>query len=189
MDGSHLMRNVILVPIILTAAWKIFSKTKAEREFGPLKKVKKVSIPKYMGQWYVIAHIPTFLEEGAHNAIENYTWNEEKKHIDVSFTYNKGNFDGNLVEIKQVATIFDEKSKAEWRTQLYHTMKFPYVIMELAHDYSYAVVGMPNREYVWILARKPVLEDETYETLKGRIAEQGFDTSLLEKVPQTMLRH
>lgn len=118
-----------------------------------------------------------------------FTWNEEKKHIDVRFTYNKGNFDGNLVEIKHVATIYDKKSKAEWRTQLYHKMKFPYVIMELAHDYSYAVIGMPNREYVWILGRKPTLEDDTYETLKGRIAEQGFDISKLEKVPQTMLRH
>ena len=68
-------------------------------------------------------------------------------------------------------------------------MKFPYVIMELAHDYSYAVVGMPNREHVWILGRKPTMEDEIYETLNNRIAEQGFDVTQIEKIPQTMLRH
>lgn len=183
------MKNAILVPIILAAAWKVFSKNKAEKQFGPLKKVKKVNIQKYMGSWYVISVIPTLLEHQPHNAVETYTWNADKKQIDVTYRYNRGNFDGDLVEIKQIATIYDEKTNAEWRTKLYHTMSFPYVIMELAHDYSYAVVGMPNREHVWVLARKPTMEDEVYTALKRRIADEGFDVTQLEKVPQTMLRH
>ena len=60
MNGSHLMRNVILVPIILAAAWKIFSKSTAEKDLGPLRKVKKVNLKNYMGAWYVIANIPQF---------------------------------------------------------------------------------------------------------------------------------
>ncbi|AZZ36182.1 hypothetical protein CIK05_05025 [Bdellovibrio sp. qaytius] len=189
MNSSHLMRNALFVPIILAAAWKLLSKSKIEKEFGPLKTAKKVNIQKYMGSWYVIANIPTFLETGAHNAIETYTWNKDKNHIDVNFTYNKDNFDGELIQIQQVAFIHNEKTNAEWRTQLYHTVKFPYVIMDLAHDYSYAVVGMPNREHVWILARNPTLEDDVYNTLKIKIADQGFDVSQLVKIPQTMLKH
>lgn len=108
--------------------------------------------------------------------------------IDVDFTYNKDHFDGDLVHIKQRAFIHNEKTKAEWRTQLYHTMKLSYVIMDLAHDYTYAVVGMPNREHVWILSREPSMDEALYNSLKGKIRDQGFDINLLEKVPQT-IRH
>lgn len=186
MKSSLLMKNLIFVPFILTAAWKLFSKSKAERFYGPLKTPKKVNIQRYMGPWYIIASISTLLEHEVHNAVENYTWNVDDQRIDIDFTYNKNHFDGELVHIKQRAFIHNPKTNAEWRTQLYH--KFPYVIMDLAHDYSYAIVGTPNREQVWILCRESSMDENLYNSLKGKIRAQGFDVSLLEKVPQTM-RH
>lgn len=188
MKSSLLMKNLIFVPIILTVAWKLFSKSKAERFYGPLKTPKKVNIQRYMGPWYIIANIPTVLEHQVHNAVENYTWNADDQCIDVDFTYNKDSFDGELVHIKQRAFIHNPSTNTEWRTELYHTMKFSYVIMDLAHDYSYAIVGMPNREHVWILSREPSMNENLYNSLKGKIRDQGFDVSLLVKVPQT-IRH
>ena len=38
----------------------------------PLKTVDHVDIGRFMGDWYVIANIPTYIEKGAHNAIESY---------------------------------------------------------------------------------------------------------------------
>jgi apolipoprotein D and lipocalin family protein len=52
----------------------------------PLKKVENVDLKRFMGKWYVIANIPTFIEKGAHNAVETYTWNKKEKRIDVLFT-------------------------------------------------------------------------------------------------------
>lgn len=188
MKPSLLMSNLIFVPVILaTATWKLFAKSKAEKIYGPLKTPKKVNIQKYMGPWYVIASIPTVLEQKAHNASERYTWNVKHQCIDIDFTYNKDHFEGDLVQIKQRAFVQNSKSNAEWKTQAYHTLKLPYVIMELAHDYSYAVVGVPNREHVWILSRESSMDEDLYNSLKGKIRTQGFDTSLLNKFPQTIL--
>ena len=38
----------------------------------PMATVAYVDIPRFMGDWYVIGNIPTFLEEGAHNPVESY---------------------------------------------------------------------------------------------------------------------
>jgi apolipoprotein D and lipocalin family protein len=54
-----------------------------------------------------------------------------------------------------------------------------YWVIDLAEDYSYAVVGEPSREYLWILARAPVLPDGTYEAITRRLRQQGYDPALL----------
>jgi apolipoprotein D and lipocalin family protein len=183
MKTSTLLKNSLMVPIIVSAAWRIFAKSKAESQYGPLRKVKHVSLPKYMGQWFIVANIPTFLEKGAHNATETYTWNVEKQRIDVDFKYNKNDFNGEVVSIPQQAYIYDKKSNAEWRTKLFHTLKFPYVIMDLDKDYSYSVVGMPDRSHAWILSRTPSLPEKTINLLYQKIEEAGFDITKLQRVP------
>lgn len=148
-----------------------------------MKKVNSVDTQKFMGKWYVIANIPTFIEKGAHNAVEIYTWNEKEKRIDVDFKFNKDSFKGDVKEYPQKAWVHD-KSGNEWRVQPIWPLKFAYLIIDLAPDYSYTVIGVPNRKHVWIMARSPVLDEELYQEIVARIKEQGFDISKIEKVPQ-----
>ncbi len=58
-----------------------------------LQTVDYVDLNRFMGDWYVIANIPTWLEKGAHNALEQYYWNEDG-YIDVTFSFNKDSFSG-----------------------------------------------------------------------------------------------
>ena len=81
------------------------SGSKANRGSEPLRTVEHIDITRFMGRWYVIANIPTFIEKGAHNAIELYTWNGEKDRIDIDFRFNKGSFDGKLKVYPQKAWI------------------------------------------------------------------------------------
>jgi apolipoprotein D and lipocalin family protein len=60
-----------------------------------------------------------------------------------------------------------------------------YWIIDLAQDYSYAVVGSPDRKYLWVLSRAPQLADATYEQITRRVAAQAFETSQLVKTSQT----
>lgn len=149
-----------------------------------LKTVQKVDIPKFMGTWYVIANIPTFIEKGAHNAIEKYSWNEKEDRIDVDFTFNKDGFDGEKKSYPQKGFIYNKMTNAEWRIQPFWPLKFTYLVMDLAPDYSWTVIGVPNRSYVWIMARNSKMDENLYSELVQKIKAQGFDIKLLEKVPQ-----
>lgn len=155
------------------------------KDLPAVKTADKVDIQRFMGKWYVIANIPTFLEKGAHNASETYTWNEKENRIDVNFEFNKDKADGEKKAYPQKAFIYNKETKAEWRIQFFWPLKFAYLIMEVAPDYSYTVIGVPDRDHVWIMARKPVLEVETYQRLIQSIKAQHFDISKIEKVPQT----
>lgn len=175
-----------VVPYLISTVWKFITTPKPEKIFTPLKTPKKVNIQKYMGSWYVIASIPYPLEKDAHNAIEHYSWNDKSQEVEMDLTFNKDHFDGEKVQITQQAFIRNRRTNAEWRIKTEKSSTYPYVIMDLAHDYSYAVVGLPKREHVWILARETYMEDGLYNTLKGRIKSEGFNVELLQKVPQTI---
>ena len=149
----------------------------------PLKKVPQVDIGRFMGKWYVIANIPTFIEKDAFNAVETYTWNEKEQRIDVLFTFNKGGLKGEKKSYTQKAFVHD-KSGNEWRIQFFWPLKFPYLILDLAQDYSYTVIGVPNRSYVWIMAKSPTLDDKTYNEIIERLKNQKYDVKKIQKVPQ-----
>jgi len=59
-----------------------------------------------------------------------------------------------------------------------------YWIIDLAPDYSHAVVGEPARKYLWVLSREPTLEDAKYRGILERIEAQGYDPNDLVPTPQ-----
>lgn len=150
---------------------------------APLKKVDTVDTQKFMGRWYVISNIPTFIEKGAHNAIETYTWNDKEKRIDIDFRFNKDAPDGELKVYPQKAWVYSDSGN-EWRVQPFWPLKFAYLIIDLAPDYSWTVIGVPNRNYVWIMARTPSLDKTTYDGIIGRLKNQNYDVEKIQLVPQ-----
>jgi apolipoprotein D and lipocalin family protein len=138
-----------------------------------------------MGRWYVIANIPTFIEKGAHNAIEVYTWNEKKNRVDIDFRFNKDSFDGKLKVYSQKAWIHNTETNAEWRIQPIWPLRFTYLVLDLGKEYDYTVIGVPNRKYIWIMAREPEMDESLYASLieKARTL-WGYDVSLIQKIPQ-----
>ncbi|MBC7490293.1 MAG: lipocalin family protein, partial [Glaciimonas sp.] len=59
-----------------------------------------------------------------------------------------------------------------------------YWVLDLASDYSYAVVGEPGRNYLWVLSRTPNLPDVMYQAGLAKVAAQGFDVSKLVRTKQ-----
>lgn len=146
----------------------------------PLNKVASVDTQKFMGTWYVIANIPTFIEKDATHGIERYTWNEKENRIDIMFTQKKG---GELKEYPQKAWVHDPSGN-EWRVQMWWPLKFPYLIIDLAPDYSYTVVSVPDRDYLWIMSREKTMPEATYNEILGRLRLQKFDLTKIEKQKQ-----
>lgn len=148
----------------------------------PIKTVEFVELERFMGNWYVIAHIPTFIEDQAYNATESYRLNEDGT-IDTTFTFREGGLDGPLKIYKPRGFVRDHQSNAVWGMQFVWPFKAEYRIVYLSDDYSQTVIGRSKRDYVWIMARKPSIPDEDYEKLLRLIKSEGYDLSNLRKVP------
>lgn len=145
--------------------------------------VNFVDIDKFMGKWYVIAGRFTFLEEGAHNAVETYKWNTKEKRIDISFTFNKDSFDGKIKSIPQKGWVYNEKTNAHWKVSPFWPLKLDYLVIALADDYSWTAVGVPSGKYLWIMAKKNQVTDKELEQIIREINSQGYPTKAITKVP------
>lgn len=145
--------------------------------------VDHVDLERFMGAWYVIANIPTFLEKGAHNAVETYSLNEDGT-IATKFTFNADSFDGKAKEYNPKGFVLDYPSNARWGMRFVWPIKADYRIVYLDDDYTQTIVGRQARDYVWIMARTPSISDSDYEQLVSYVESIGYDTSKLERVPQ-----
>ena len=148
----------------------------------PLQTVEDVDIERFMGDWYVIANIPTTIEKGAHNAVETYQLDDDGS-IATTFTFNDGGFDGELKTYKPRGFV-SEESNAIWGMQFIWPIKADYRIFYLDEDYSVTVIGRNKRDYVWIMAREPVIGVAEYSDILDRLEVAGYDVSAIQRVPQ-----
>ena len=149
----------------------------------PIPTVAKVDLERFMGDWYVIANIPTSYETGAHNARESYRLNPDGT-ITGMFTYRKGGFDGPLKTMRPKGFVRDKESNASWWMQFFWPLKAEYLIAYLDPDYSQTIVARTKRDYVWIMARTPEIPEADLAQMVDKVAELGYDTSKLLRVPQ-----
>ena len=146
--------------------------------------VDYVDIDRFMGDWYVIANIPTFVEKGAHNAVENYSIDDDGS-IATRFTYRKDGFDGKEKEYSPRGFIVDTTTNALWGMRFVWPIKADYRIVYLNDDYSITVIGRQKRDFVWIMAREPEITDLEYQELVDFVISIGYDASKLQRVPQS----
>lgn len=144
--------------------------------------VDYVDIDRFMGDWYVIGIIPNFIEKHAMNGIESYKLlDDDRVKIDYRFTDSRN---GKAKHMQPKAWIHNKETNAEWRVQFFWPFKFPYLVIDLAEDYSYTVIGVPNRKFVWIMSRKPEIPEETYQDILLKLKSVGYDTDKIVKMPQ-----
>ena len=149
----------------------------------PVALVAKVDIPRFMGDWYVIANIPTFFEKGAHNAKDSYRLDADGT-IPTTFTFNADAFDGPRKSYESRGFVVPDSNNAIWGQQYVWPIKADYRISYLSADYSEVVVTRDKRDYVWIMARTPTIPEADLERLKAFVGTQGYDVSKLQRVPQ-----
>lgn len=153
---------------------------------APMPTVESVDLNKFIGDWYVIANIPTFIERRAYNAVERYELDSDGN-IPTTFTFNKGGFDGPLKTYHPKGFIKDKTNNAVWGMQFIWPIKADYRIVYLSDDYQQVIIGRTARDYVWLMARSPKISDTDYQALVQKIENLGYDLTLLRQVPQQSL--
>lgn len=155
----------------------------AGTKMKPIQTVDYVDLQRFMGDWYVIANIPTFIEKKAFNAVESYAMNDDGS-IATKFTFRKGGYSGMKKQYNPTGFVVDEESNASWEMQFIWPFKAEYRVIYLDKDYEVTIIGRSKRDYVWIMAREPGISEETYQELLQFIANLGYDINRIKKVPQ-----
>ena len=150
--------------------------------------VSHVDLPRFMGDWFVIANIPTFLEKGAYNAMDSYRLGADGT-VDTTFSFNAKSFDGPRKTYKSRGFVLDRATNAIWGQQYIRPFKADYRISYLSDDYTLVVITREKRDYVWIMARTPTISESDYHRLATFVGTQGYDVSRLQRVPQASGRN
>lgn len=144
--------------------------------------VDYVDLERFMGDWYVIANIPTPIETQAYNPTESYRLNQDGT-VATTFAFNKGGFDEERKEYHPTGFVAQGSGNAVWGMQFLWPFKADYRIVYLDDDYEKTIIGRNRRDYVWIMARSPEVTRAEYEELVTRVEAMGYSTERLRKSP------
>ncbi len=148
-----------------------------------LQTVPGVDLNKYAGKWYEIASFPQSFQKGCHCTTAEYTLSD-KGYVIVENRCNKDSVNGKQSYIKGKAFVEEGSGNAKLKVQFFWPFRAKYWIIDLADDYSYAVVSHPNKKYLWILSRSPKMEEAVYLGILSRLKAKGFDLLKLQKTVQ-----
>jgi apolipoprotein D and lipocalin family protein len=142
----------------------------------------KVDLKRYMGAWHVIANIPYFAEKGKVATRDVYTL-DANGNVDTTYFYRKS-FDSAEKTIGSLGLVQPNSENAFWRVRFLGLFRADYLILDVAPDYSWALVGQRGRKLGWVLARDPMMDDATYATLIGKFHSFGYDPAKFLRVAQ-----
>ncbi|WAC09464.1 lipocalin family protein [Dyadobacter pollutisoli] len=143
----------------------------------PNSTVDNLDVAHYSGTWYSLSSIPTSYDKGSRETTGKYTWNSSGGYFDVVTSYKKPGSE----------EVFSIRSKvykntdhgARMKCQFVWPFKLDYWVIELASDYSYAVVGHPEHKLLFIMSRKKNMNKKLYSEIVARCRERGYDVAKL----------
>lgn len=155
----------------------------------PLKTVAGVDLARYQGKWYEIAKYPNrFQNKCAGNTTAEYS---VKPNGGLQVVNECRSTDGKTTSATGEAKVVKGSSNAKLKVRFapaflsFLSMVWgDYWVIDLDSEYTYAVIGDPDRKYFWVLSRTPKIDDSTYETILKRAESQGFDRSKVVMTPQ-----
>jgi len=139
--------------------------------------VPHVDLGRYTGTWYEIASFPQHFQRGCTDSKAVYTLRADRKIEVLNSCFRNGNVD----TAKGKAWVIDSSSNAKLKVSFFWPFRGDYWIIELGKDYEYAVVSTPSMQYLWILARRPQMDEGLYTGIVGRLKERGFDIAKLQR--------
>lgn len=147
-----------------------------------LEVVQSVDLTRYAGRWYEIARLPNSFQKKCADAVTaDYSLRKDGK-IEVINRCRKAS--GKYATAKGKAKIVDKNTNAKLKVTFFWPFYGDYWILDLGPNYEYAVVGEPDRKYLWILSRSPQMDEALYQQLLQKMAAQGFNTEKILKTSQ-----
>lgn len=148
-----------------------------------LQTVPYVDLNRYAGKWYEIASFPNSFQRNCTCTTAEYT-TTNKGYVEVFNKCNKKSPTGRLAKAKGKAYVVDTATNASLKVTFFKPFYGDYNIIALAPDYSYAIVGTKDRNYLWILSRTPVMDATMYDNLVAIARNKDYDVTKLKRTVQ-----
>ena len=144
----------------------------------------QVDLKRYQGTWYEQARLPMFFQRNCVRSQADYRLQDEGS---VAVTNRCETEDGEQQEARGEAVLQQEGQTDKlwvrfdnWFSNIFPGLtKGHYWILYLADDYSVALVGSPDRDHLWLLAREKEIDAATRNRLLDEARQRGYDTSEL----------
>ncbi len=149
----------------------------AHSEPLPVQSVRQVHLSRYVGKWYEIAAFPMFFQRQCiGDTTAEYALRPDGDIAVVNRCRTEDGFD----EAVGKAWAVDGTGNSQLKVSFFWPFRSDYWVIALDDDYQWAVVGNPNRKYLWVLSRTPRLPSEQLDRALEAAASQGFDLTQLK---------
>ncbi len=149
---------------------------------APVRTVANVDLDRYLGQWYEIAKFPMYFQR---NCVADTTANYSKNPDGSIKVVNRCRKEsGEFQQAEGKASAVENTQNSQLKVSFFWPFKSDYWIIGLDTDYQWAVVGNPNRKYLWILSRTPSLPERALQAAQKAATEQGYDLRQLDYTQQ-----
>jgi apolipoprotein D and lipocalin family protein len=184
-DEDEMTTLWLLSTLVLTGVLRMTPDTTAD-----VRTVGAVDLSRYVGDWYEVARFPNRFEAKCATDVMASYRRQDGGTVEVINSCRRA--DGTVTTAKGVARIVDTSSNAKLKVRFAPAfLSFiplvwgDYWILGLEPQYRWAVVGSPERKYLWVLSRTPDMDEREYAQAVDRALANGFDVSRLEKTKQT----
>lgn len=170
--------------LLLTGAFFLCS-VDIQAQQGTVTAVPSVDLKRYSGDWYEIAKLPNkFQKQCVGNTTA--TFNTKRNDGEMEVLNRCMTRNGKVELLKGETKVLNADTNSKMKVSFPKFSSNSYWIVDLEPNYQYAVVGSPNREYLWILSRKPQMDDATYQQILRRLERMGYQPNKVVRTPQDM---
>lgn len=163
---------------------------RAQSRLQKLEPVPQLELDRYLGQWYELGRFPNrFQKKCTGDVVASYAMRPDGFiQVRNRCTSAKGPAEAvgraRQMDPQGPASVLEVRFAPAWLSFLPGVWG-DYWVIDLAPDYSTAVVGTPSRDYLWILSRTPQVDMPTWSRLVEAARRQGFDVNRLERTKQS----
>ena len=157
----HLMRSLALGLCLVASA----------QAQAPVASVETVDLARYAGKWFEIAAFPMFFQrQCVGDTTAHYALASDGKVLVTNRCRTESGFD----EATGNATVVEGSNNSRLKVSFFWPFKADYWVLGLDADYRWAVVGNPNRKYLWVLSRSPQLPQSQLDAALATASAQGY---------------
>ncbi len=176
-----------VVPQVITVMTALFAAFAARDAKKGLTSAAQVDLDRFAGTWHEIARLPKRGEKnyGTENRITYARTDDGLRLLSLS-----RQADGSIRRVTGRAKLRDDATQSRFKISFssaaLDALPFvwsDYTIVDVADDYSTAIIGTENRKQLSLLAKTPVVDDSTRQDFLNKARAQGFDTTALVFTP------